>query len=140
MYGDAFLARAAERHGAYDTNLMATLTEFTARAVAIGLQQCVLFGPPVDNIMMAGGGVNNPVLIERIAALISPIPIRMADDLGIPHAAREAMVFAVLADMTLRGTTACLPLSPGQPQPSCSVSSHFREVALFTLKFERDLQ
>ena len=60
MYGDAFLARAAERHGAYDTNLMATLTEFTARSIAIGLQQCTLFGPPVDDVIVAGGGVNNP--------------------------------------------------------------------------------
>lgn len=109
MYGDAFLARVAERHGAYDTNLMATLTEFTARAVVLGLQQCTLFGPPVDEVIVAGGGVNNPVLIERITALTSPIPVRVADDLGVPHAAREAMVFAVLADMTLRGITAFLP-------------------------------
>ena len=38
MYGDAFVAQAAERHGGYDTDLMATLTEFTARTIALGLQ------------------------------------------------------------------------------------------------------
>ena len=109
MYGDNFLARVAAMHGAYDTNLMATLTEFAARAIVLGLEQCTLFGPPVDDLVVAGGGVNNPVLLERLTALISPIPIRTADDLGVPHAAREAMAFAVLADMTLRGITACLP-------------------------------
>jgi anhydro-N-acetylmuramic acid kinase len=117
MYGDAFITRAAERHGAYDSDLMATLTEFTARAVALGLQQCCLFGPPVEEVIVAGGGVNNPVLMERIAALIFPIPIRTADDLGVPPAAREAMAFAVLADLTLRGIPACLPPVTGAVSP-----------------------
>ena len=66
---------------------------------------------------MAGGGVNNPALIERITALISPIPIRTADEFGVPSAAREAMAFAVLADMTLRGITACLPPVTGATAP-----------------------
>ena len=30
MYGDAFVAQAAKLHGAYDADLMATLTEFSA--------------------------------------------------------------------------------------------------------------
>ena len=34
VYGDAFVASAAECHGGYDADLMATLTEFVARTVA----------------------------------------------------------------------------------------------------------
>ena len=117
MYGDTFVTRVAEQHGKYDADLMTTLTEFTARAIALGLQQCILFGPPVDEVIVAGGGVNNPALIERITALISPIPIRMAGDLGVPPAAREAMAFAVLADMTLQGITAFLPPVTGATAP-----------------------
>ena len=41
MYGDAFVARVAERHGGFDADLMATLTEFVARTIASGLSQCV---------------------------------------------------------------------------------------------------
>ena len=37
MYGDVFVARVAERHGGIDADLMATLTEFVARTVALGL-------------------------------------------------------------------------------------------------------
>ena len=117
MYGDTFIAQAAERHGAYDVDLMATLTEFTARSVTLGLEQCAQFGAPIEEVVVAGGGVKNPALIERITALIMPIPIRLADDLGIPSAAREAMAFAVLADMTLRGMTACLPPVTGATAP-----------------------
>jgi anhydro-N-acetylmuramic acid kinase len=117
MYGDAFVARAAEQHGGYDTDLMATLTEFTARTIALGLHQCAELGPPIEEVVAAGGGVRNPALMERIAALIAPIPILRSDDLGVPPDAREAMVFAVLADMTLRGMTACLPPVTGATAP-----------------------
>ena len=36
MYGDAFVARAAEQHGGYDADLMATLTEFTRKSDRAG--------------------------------------------------------------------------------------------------------
>ena len=117
MYGDAFVARAAERHGGYDVDLMATLTEFTARTIALGLGQCAQFGQPIEEVVAAGGGVKNLALIERIAALIAPIPILQSDDLGVPSDAREAMAFAVLADMTLRGMMACLPPVTGATAP-----------------------
>jgi len=109
VYGDAFLARAAEGHGGYDADLMATLTEFVARTIGRGLRQCAEIGPPVEEVIVAGGGVNNPVLMERIAALLAPMPVRRSDDVGVPADAREAMAFAVLADMTLRGLAAWLP-------------------------------
>lgn len=117
MYGDAFIAQAALQHGAYDVDLMATLTEFTAKTIALGLEQCTLFGPPVDEVVIAGGGINNPALIDRITARISPVPTRTAADLGIPPAAREAMAFAVLADMTLQGIPAFLPPVTGASSP-----------------------
>jgi anhydro-N-acetylmuramic acid kinase len=109
MYGDAFVARAAEQHGGFDAGLMATLTEFVARTIALGLRQCAELGPPVEEVVAAGGGVKNPALMERIASALAPIPLRRSDELGVPSDAREAMAFAVLADMTLRGLTACLP-------------------------------
>jgi anhydro-N-acetylmuramic acid kinase len=117
MYGDAFVAGAAERHGGFDTDLMATLTEFTARTIALGLQQCAQLGPPLEEVVVAGGGVKNPALMDRIAAMIAPIPVQQSDELGVPSDAREAMAFALLADMTLRGMTACLPPVTGATAP-----------------------
>jgi anhydro-N-acetylmuramic acid kinase len=55
--------------------------------------------------------------MERIAALITPVCIRRSDELGVPAGAREAMAFAVLADMTLRGIKACLPPVTGASAP-----------------------
>jgi anhydro-N-acetylmuramic acid kinase len=117
VYGDAFVARAAHVHGGYDADLMATLTEFVARTIACVFRQCAENGPPIEEIIVAGGGVKNPVLMERIAALLAPLPIRRSDDVGVPSDAREAMAFAVLADMTLRGVAACLPPVTGAIAP-----------------------
>jgi len=117
MYGDAFVARAAARHGGFDADLMATLTEFVARSVAMGVRQCDALGPPVEEIVAAGGGVKNPAVMERIAALIAPVPMRPSNEFGVPSDAREAMAFAVLADMALRGQAAHLPPVTGASAP-----------------------
>jgi anhydro-N-acetylmuramic acid kinase len=113
MYGDAFVDRAAGRHGGFDADLMATLVEFVARTVAAGIRQC----DAVEEVVAAGGGVRNPALLERIAALVAPVPVRRSDELGVPSDAREAMAFAVLADMTLRGSAAVLPPVTGASAP-----------------------
>jgi anhydro-N-acetylmuramic acid kinase len=117
VYGDAFVARAALRHGGYDADLMATLTEFVARTIALGLLHCAGIDPPVEEVVIAGGGVKNPALMQRIGAALAPIPVRPSDDLGVPSDAREAMAFAVLADMTLRGLAAQIPPVTGATAP-----------------------
>ena len=71
----------------------------------------------MEEIVAAGGGVKNPLLMERIAALVAPVPVRRSDELGVPSDAREAMAFAVLADMTLRGSAAYLPPVTGADAP-----------------------
>ncbi len=96
---------------------MATLTEFVARTIALGLGQCAQLGPPVEEVVAAGGGVKNPALMERIAAALAPVPIRRSEEFGVPSDAREAMAFAVLADMTLRGQAAHLPPVTGASTP-----------------------
>jgi anhydro-N-acetylmuramic acid kinase len=117
MYGDAFVEAAAGRHGGFDADLMATLVEFVARSIAGGIRQCEALGPAVEEIIAAGGGVRNPALMGRIAAMVAPVPVRRSDELGVPSDAREAMAFAVLADMTLRGAAAMLPPITGAVAP-----------------------
>ena len=46
MYGDAFVARAAERHGGHDADLMSTLIEFIARTIAWGSGSAPRSGVP----------------------------------------------------------------------------------------------
>lgn len=117
MYGDAFLARAAAAHGRLDADLMATLTEFTARSIAVALDRFVV-DPPADEVVAAGGGVKNPVLMQRIEAAVSPAVLRRSDDLGVSSSAREAMGFAVLANEALLGHPTTLPEVTGARYPA----------------------
>jgi anhydro-N-acetylmuramic acid kinase len=110
MYGDAFVARAAEQHGGYDADLMATLTEFTARSIARAFAE---FVPRVDLVIGAGGGVRNPVLFQRLAALLAPARLVKSDELGVPSEAREALAFAILANEAIHGNAASLPSVTG---------------------------
>ena len=48
---------------------------------------------------------------------MAPIAVVRSDDVWRPADAREAMVFAVLADMTLRGMPAGLPPVTGAARP-----------------------
>ncbi|MFO0907817.1 MAG: anhydro-N-acetylmuramic acid kinase [Isosphaeraceae bacterium] len=117
MYGDLFVEQAITSHGAADADLMATLTEFTAATIARAFRDFILSNTSIDEVIVAGGGVKNPFLMERIAALLAPIAVLTSDEVGIPSNAREAMAFAVLADMTLRGVAAWLPPVTGASHP-----------------------
>jgi anhydro-N-acetylmuramic acid kinase len=117
LYGAAFLAEAAAAHGGYDADLMATLTEFGARAIAHALSAFVASDRPIDEVILAGGGVRNPLLFRRIEALMAPVTVRRSDDLGVPSDAREAMSFAVLANEALLGNPTSWPCATGARRP-----------------------
>ena len=115
MYGDAFVERAGSLLGRFDADLMASLTEFTARTVADAFAR---FVPPVAEVVGAGGGVKNPVLIGRIAKLLAPARFVLGDDRGVPGDAREAMAFAILANDALFGLPTSLPAVTGARRPA----------------------
>ena len=115
MYGDAFVERAGGLLGRFDADLMATLTEFTARTVADAFAR---FVPPVAEVVGAGGGVKNPVLIGRIAKLLAPARFVLGDDRSVPGDAREAMAFAILANDALHGLPTSLPAVTGARRPA----------------------
>ena len=116
-YGDAFLAHAADLHGGCDADLMTTLTEFSAQAIGKAFRDFVTSRSAVDEIVVAGGGVKNPALMARIVAAVAPTRVVRSDELGVPSDARESMIFALLADMTLRGVPAHLPPVTGATAP-----------------------
>ena len=52
-------------------------------------------------------------LRARLAAALSPTPVRRSDEFGLPADAKEAMAFAVLAHETLAGRPGNLPSATG---------------------------
>ncbi len=91
-------------------DLLATLTELTARVVADACR-----AHDLTDLVAAGGGVRNPVLMDRISALAAPCRVRTIEEFGLPSSAKEAYLFAVLGYLTVHGLPGTLPGATGAP-------------------------
>lgn len=91
----------------------ATLTAFSAKAVAMGLNQ---FTARPKRLIVCGGGRNNRTMLAMIEAY-SGIPTILADDLGWNGDAIEAQGFAYLAYRCLHGLPITYPGTTGVAEP-----------------------
>lgn len=83
-------------------DLITTATQFTAQAVALGVKDVV--GKEPFALYVSGGGAHNKYLIERIQEPLPQAEIRDMQSLGISADAKEAVLFAVLANETVCGS------------------------------------
>ncbi len=91
----------------------ATLTAFTAEAVALALREADWAGAAV---IVAGGGRRNGALVSELG-LRTRRPILTAEALGWRGDAVEAELFAFLAARTARGLPISFPGTTGAPEP-----------------------
>lgn len=117
MFGDAFLQKVlsrAEHLALSPTDIVATLTAFTSASIADAVRRFVLLRVGrLDEVIVSGGGANNPVLMEMLAEQLAPTVLRRSDELRILADAKEAIAFAVLAHRTVMGLTGNLPSATG---------------------------
>ncbi len=94
---------------AIDTrDLVATLTALTARTVADAVREV-----DAAEVIVAGGGTQNPTLMGVLRANLPDIPVLTADQLGLPVSAKEAYAFAFLGFCTVSGLTSTVPACTG---------------------------
>jgi anhydro-N-acetylmuramic acid kinase len=95
-------------------DLMATLTRFSAETIADEVLRHPL--GKTAPLFISGGGVHNPLLMGLLGDLLVR-PIARTDSLGIPADAKEAVLFAVLANEAIAGDPSALAeaLQPGTP-------------------------
>ncbi|WP_416900537.1 anhydro-N-acetylmuramic acid kinase [Micromonospora echinospora] len=90
-------------------DVFATLTELTARTVAAECDR-----HRVVEVVAAGGGVRNPTLLRRLAALgAGRWRLRTTDELGVPAQAKEAYAFALLGWLSWHGLPGAVPSVTG---------------------------
>ena len=80
-------------------DVIATLTRFSAESIALAIQHYT--GLSHGNIYVSGGGARNPLLMEHLENLLPSFSIQDSRVLGIESAAKEAVLFALLANETL---------------------------------------
>lgn len=112
-FGEPVLTRllnVKQRRRLSAVDLLATCSLFTA--MSVGMARRWLEGP-IDEVIVGGGGVRNRTLMDDLAAVFEPVPVRTFDDLGWDSKAFEAVAFAVLAYQTIWGEAANVPAVTG---------------------------
>ncbi|RYU84348.1 anhydro-N-acetylmuramic acid kinase [Hymenobacter persicinus] len=109
-YVRAAQARTATGHLS-PLDLLATLTEFSAAGVALAVERA--FGAQRPFWAYAsGGGMHNPVLMAALQRRLPQCRFATTEALGIAPDAKEAVLFAILANETLAGEP--MPIGAGQ--------------------------
>ena len=93
---------------------VATLTQFVARTVAMGIRS-VVNGP--FELIVSGGGRHNRTLVDWIEAFAEPSRVLAPETFGIPTDMKEAMAFALLAWQFVHGRPTNLPSATGARAP-----------------------
>lgn len=110
QYG-AELWEDAQRVGLNRSDLLATVTAFTARSIAEAYRR-FLPAPP-EEVIISGGGAYNPVLMKMLAERLAPARVLTIDEVGLKSDAKEAVAFAILAYETWHNRPSNLPAATG---------------------------
>jgi anhydro-N-acetylmuramic acid kinase len=94
-------------------DLLATLTALSAEVVARDLRR---FG--VADVVAAGGGTRNSTLMAELARRLPGVPIEPIDAYGIPAAAKEGLMFALIGFLTVHGLPGAIPSCTGAARAS----------------------
>ena len=100
-------------------DLMATLVQFSADTIVDAVRRVMSRDETYQNsalyIYMSGGGMHNPMLTGAIQQQLPNCIFRRTDELGINGDAKEAVLFAVLANESLAGGTTSFGNRQGVP-------------------------
>ena len=107
------LARRVTRNGGTRDDALATAIALTARTVADALKRETPHGVSWRELIVAGGGAQNPTLLKALRAAVAPLTVRTSDELGIPVTSREAVAFAILGAYRMQGKPNILPGATG---------------------------
>ena len=107
LFGKDFVYPLLARFEQRLDDLQATVTRFTAEAITRSYRE--LLPAPPEEVYVSGGGSQNRTLMAHLAELLAPIPVTTTADLGVDPNAKEALLFAVLANETLHGRAGNVP-------------------------------
>ncbi len=119
-YGAAYVERLIEKAGpdAVPDDLIATAAALTARSICLAVERFAGGVTALDVLIVAGGGVHNRFLMDRLSRCLRPVPVRSIKDYGIDPDAKEALCFALLAHETMNGVPTNLPAVTGASRPA----------------------
>jgi anhydro-N-acetylmuramic acid kinase len=104
QFNMSYLGDAQKRSGTEDIspeNIIATLTRFSAETITEAIRRAT--GGKPQRIFLSGGGAHNPLMTRWIRELLPNCTFSTTSELGVDGDAKEAVLFAVLANESLTG-------------------------------------
>ena len=105
LFNIPYLQNAMERSNTNSIateDILATLNRFSADTIADAIKRCVEIGKSYS-AYVSGGGMHNPLLMENIRSQLPKMKFYTTDDLHIAPDAKEAVLFALLANECVCG-------------------------------------
>jgi anhydro-N-acetylmuramic acid kinase len=121
QFGDPYVGRIlawGRRNRARDEDVIRTATLFTPLAIEDAFHRWILPRATIHDLIVSGGGTQNPLIMAQLAAALPRISVRASDDFGVPSDAKEAFAFAVLAYETFHARANNLPSATGARRPA----------------------
>jgi anhydro-N-acetylmuramic acid kinase len=140
-YGRTYLEKlfnAGRCHKAKPNDLIRAATIFTALSIVDALNRFVLPKTKIHQLIVSGGGADNPLLMAQLAAALAVVGARdtrarlsttrhappprievvSSSQLGVPENAKESFAFALLAYETFHHRPSNLPSATGAHHPA----------------------
>ena len=105
LFNLSYLQNAIERSGVTsitNEDALATLNRFSADTTAEAIRRCIEKNKSYS-IYVSGGGMHNPLLMENIKSQLPGMQFYTTNDLHIDPDAKEAVLFALLANECVCG-------------------------------------
>jgi anhydro-N-acetylmuramic acid kinase len=105
LFNLEYLKMAMEKCGVAGLShgdILATLNAFSANTIVDALKR-TMGGHENFTVYVSGGGMHNPLLMQNIKSLLPTLSFKNTSELSINPDAKEAVLFAVLANETVSG-------------------------------------
>ena len=114
LFGVQFARRImTEAHGVRMEDLIATATALTAESIVRAYRDFVLPRGPIDQVIVGGGGSQNPTLIKMLRQRLPDADLLSHEDLSINGKAKEAIALAIIANDAIAGLNTNIPGATG---------------------------
>ncbi|WP_085247620.1 anhydro-N-acetylmuramic acid kinase [Gilliamella mensalis] len=100
-------------------DIQATLVEFTALSIANEINKLPIVSTLPCELLVCGGGAKNPLIMQRLSALLPSWAVLTTDTKGINGDDMEAIAFAWLAYCRINNIPSNIPEVTGASQAVC---------------------
>ncbi len=112
------ILKQAKKRNLSGRDILHNLTEYTAFSI---FENYRLFIQPyleAEVLIVAGGGVHNDFLMDRLQHYFDPISVQHAQNFGLDEDFKEAIGFAILANETIHAQISNIPQTTGASRPA----------------------